>query len=97
MDKQNVLEQIKMGDPKTLNHIACKALIYSDDGKGMDEDTKSKIYEPFFTTARNIGGSGLGMNIVFNCISQQLGGTVECESSPGEGARFMVTAPITLE
>ncbi|NLD46021.1 MAG: GAF domain-containing protein, partial [Clostridiaceae bacterium] len=64
-------------------------LIYSDDGKGMDSDTKSKIFEPFFTTNRH-SGTGLGMHIVFNLVTQTLKGTITCESSPNKGTEFII-------
>ncbi|MBT3172719.1 MAG: HAMP domain-containing histidine kinase, partial [Rhodospirillaceae bacterium] len=46
--------------------------------------------EPFFTPRRGSGGSGLGLHIVYNLVSQQLGGTIRCESKPGEGTKFIV-------
>jgi signal transduction histidine kinase len=69
-------------------------LIYKDNGKGMDEKTREKVFEPFFTTKRNAGGSGLGMNIVFNLATQTLGGTIECESSVGKGVIFKLIIPV---
>ncbi len=68
-------------------------IIYRDDGVGMDEETVSKVFDPFFTTNRGGGGSGLGMNIVFNLVSQALGGSLNCASSPGEGAEFTAVFP----
>ena len=49
-------------------------LTYRDNGKGMDEKALSKIFDPFFTTKRSQGGSGLGMHIVHNLVTQTLGG-----------------------
>ncbi|MEP3047273.1 MAG: PAS domain S-box protein [Roseibium sp.] len=69
-------------------------LHYSDDGKGLSDEVKSKIFDPFFTTTRGSGGSGLGMNIVYNLITQRLGGTVTCESKPGEGVNFYIVIPL---
>lgn len=66
---------------------------YSDNGRGMDEDTVSKIYEPFFTTRRSHGGTGLGMHLVYNLVTQTLGGRIECSSARGQGARFIVSFP----
>lgn len=66
---------------------------YSDDGKGMEEKNRKRIFDPFFTTKRGSGGSGLGMHILFNLVTQTLGGTVVCESAPGEGASFKITFP----
>ena len=79
----------KNGD--NILHIA-----YTDNGTGMDEETLSKIYDPFFTTKRNTkGGSGLGMHIVYNLIVQTLGGKIECSSNPGQGTSFMIQAPVS--
>jgi PAS domain S-box-containing protein len=66
---------------------------YRDNGRGMDEAVRLRIFEPFFTTKRGQGGSGLGMHIVYNLVSQMLGGTVACESAPGAGVRFLVRFP----
>jgi len=64
-------------------------LIYSDDGKGMDIETKSKVFEPFFTTNRHTG-TGLGMHIVFNLVTQTLKGTITCNSTPNKGTEFII-------
>ena len=69
-------------------------LIYSDNGKGMDEDAVQKVFEPFYTTKRGEGGSGLGAHLIYNLVSQTLGGSIRCESTPGEGACFMISIPL---
>ena len=69
------------------------AILYSDDGCGMPAEHLARIFDPFFTTKRGSGGSGLGMHIVYNLVSQVLGGTIEVTSSPGNGARFTVRFP----
>ncbi|MCG7536093.1 ATP-binding protein [Pseudoalteromonas sp. OOF1S-7] len=46
----------------------------------MSEDTLSNVFEPFYTTRRSNGGTGLGMHIVFNIVTQKLKGTIECHS-----------------
>jgi len=63
---------------------------YKDNGKGMDEKTKKKIFDPFYTTSRGSGGSGLGMHIVYNLITQTFFGDIDCESSPGGGVVFEI-------
>lgn len=68
---------------------------YADDGRGMTEEIQKRIFEPFFTTRRGCGGSGLGMHIVYNLVTQILCGTVTCESEPGHGARFHLEIPRT--
>ncbi|MBF0368019.1 MAG: PAS domain-containing protein [Magnetococcales bacterium] len=69
------------------------SLSYTDNGQGMDANTLKRMYEPFFTTNRNKGGSGLGMHIVFNLVTQRLNGTLHCDSGPGEGVRFLIQFP----
>ncbi|MEO5334348.1 MAG: ATP-binding protein [Magnetococcus sp. YQC-5] len=69
-------------------------LHYQDNGKGMDKETLKQIYEPFFTTNRNLGGSGLGMHIVYNLVTQRLHGTIEAYSTPGQGTEFRIQFPV---
>ncbi len=69
---------------------------YSDDGKGMDDEVLKNIFEPFFTTKRSSGGTGLGMNIVYNIIQQKLHGDIKVSSEPMKGARFVITLPQVL-
>ncbi len=64
-----------------------------DFGKGMDEETRTQIFDPFFTTRRANGGTGLGMHIVFNLVTQRLGGKINCRSKPGEGTEIEVILP----
>lgn len=66
---------------------------YRDNGPGMDEETLRRMYDPFFTTRRGQGGSGLGMHIVFNLVTQILRGTVQCKSAPGSGVEFEIRFP----
>ena len=68
-------------------------LRYSDNGRGMPEAERSRIFEPFYTTKRNQGGSGLGLNIIHNLVSHQLNGSIECQSEPGKGATFIIQLP----
>ncbi|MCG8507923.1 MAG: ATP-binding protein [Rhodospirillales bacterium] len=68
-------------------------LTYADDGQGMEESVRAKVFEPFFTTKRGTGGSGLGMHIVYNLITQTLGGNVTCRSAPGKGTAFDILIP----
>jgi len=72
-------------------------ITHSDDGIGIPEDIKRKIYEPFFTTKRGNGGSGLGLSIVFNLVTQSLGGEIHCVSSAPVGAKFEILLPINLD
>ncbi|GAK57940.1 PAS/PAC sensor signal transduction histidine kinase [Candidatus Vecturithrix granuli] len=68
-------------------------LRYSDNGRGMPEEERSRIFEPFYTTKREQGGSGLGLNIIHNLVSHQLNGSIECQSEPGKGTTFIIQLP----
>ncbi|MCY0991808.1 HAMP domain-containing sensor histidine kinase [Nannocystis sp. ILAH1] len=68
-----------------------------DDGVGISPELLRRVYEPFFTTARGSGGSGLGLHIVHNLVTDLLCGTIRAESTPGRGARFTVRFPAHAE
>lgn len=65
----------------------------SDNGKGMSKEIVARIFDPFFTTRRGRGGSGLGLYLVFNGVTQVLRGRIEVESEEGEGTTFVVRFP----
>lgn len=67
---------------------------YKDNGVGMTSDQCMKIFDPFYTTMRGRGGTGLGMSIVFNLITQTLKGGIECESSEENGIKFEIKIPV---
>ena len=68
-------------------------LTVRDDGKGIKPDVLSRIFEPFFTTRRGQGGTGLGLHISFNLVTQKLGGTLSVRSQPGAGTEFLLRLP----
>ena len=68
-------------------------IFVSDDGVGMSEDTQRRALDPFFTTRRSEGGTGLGLHIIFNLVTQQLGGRLTFESKLGWGTRFRISIP----
>lgn len=70
-------------------------LYYSDDGKGIPAEDHARIFEPFFTTRRGQGGSGLGLHIVYNLVTQKLGGTISFQSQVGVGTTFTITLPLS--
>ncbi len=65
---------------------------YKDDGNGMTPENLDRIFDPFFTTSKETG-TGLGMHIVYNIVTQKLKGTITCRSSPDKGVRFIITLP----
>ena len=72
-------------------------LSYKDNGVGVSEEIKNKIFDPFFTTNRKNGGSGLGLNIVYNLVVKNLNGSIKCESVIGKGIEFKIQIPLNFE
>ena len=70
-------------------------ITYEDNGIGISEEDMNKIYEPFFTTNRSEGSSGLGMNIIFNIITQNLNGRIEGYSKLGKFTKFEINIPLS--
>jgi signal transduction histidine kinase len=68
-------------------------LYYSDNGNGIPANIIEHIFEPFFTTNRQQGGSGLGLNIVYNLVNHKLNGSIHCDSSEGNGVNFTIEIP----
>lgn len=71
-------------------------LRYTDDGCGMSQAQAARVFEPFFTTRRDRGGSGLGMHISHNLVLQKLKGTITCGSTLGAGVEFIIRVPHCL-
>jgi signal transduction histidine kinase len=70
-------------------------IIFADNGAGMTLDVQRQAFDPFFTTRRNEGGTGLGLHIVYNLVTQQLGGRMMLDSRPGQGTTFRIIMPKT--
>lgn len=79
---------------EAVERAATLFLTYRDDGKGMTNEIRARIFEPFFTTNRNTGGSGLGLYILHNIVTQQFGGRIDCESQPEQGTTFFIQLPL---
>ncbi|MFD1383251.1 sensor histidine kinase [Rhodanobacter aciditrophus] len=67
---------------------------YRDNGVGMDEDICRRVFEPFYTTNRANGGSGLGMSITYNLVTQKLGGEIKVLPATSGGAHFQIKLPM---
>jgi len=67
-------------------------LEYTDDGRGIDPGLKDRIFEPFFTTDKKVG-TGLGMHIVYNLVTQKLNGSISCSGEMGKGIQFLIKLP----
>ncbi|MFO1263216.1 MAG: ATP-binding protein [Rhodoferax sp.] len=78
--------------PEGSEHIR---LEFSDDGIGMPDEVQQRVFDPFFTTKLGQGGSGLGMNIVYNIVRDVLGGHITINSGMGLGTCITVVMPIT--
>ncbi len=68
-------------------------LVFSDNGKGMSAEVLNKVFDPFFTTKRARGGTGLGMNIIYNLVNDKLLGSVKVSSEEGHGTEYHFTIP----
>ena len=68
-------------------------LQYKDDGTGISKENLPKIFDPFFTTNKQIG-TGLGLHIVYNLVTQKLKGNIKCESKEGKGVLFTINVQL---
>ena len=69
-------------------------LIYQDQGKGIAKENLDKVFNPFYTTKLGQGGSGLGLNIVYNLVHVSLGGKITLQSELGSGVIFTIDIPV---
>jgi signal transduction histidine kinase len=74
----------------------CFVITVRDSGAGIAPENLPKVFEPFFTTGRGQGGTGLGMAIVYNLVTATLQGTIAIESAPNQGTTVRVTVPQTV-
>ncbi|HEY2347241.1 MAG TPA: GAF domain-containing protein [Xanthomonadaceae bacterium] len=79
---------VARGDAATLT------IEYLDNGSGMSADALKRLFDPFYTTKRGQGGSGLGANIVYNLVTTKLGGTIAVDSAPGNGLHYTIRLPM---
>ena len=68
-------------------------IVFSDDGCGMSVDVKRKAFDPFFTTRRDRGNTGLGLHIVHTVVTNCLGGRINLDSEPNEGTKIRIILP----
>ncbi len=92
------VESEAAADTRTVEvSVACEAefvtLTVRDSGLGMPPEVASRVFEPFFTTRRGQGGSGLGLHIAHQIVTQRFGGTIALDTSPGAGSTWRVRLP----
>jgi len=68
-------------------------LVFSDNGQGIAEEIRERIFEPFYTTRRGQGGTGLGLHITYNLVTEILQGQIEYQPDSQSGARFCICFP----
>jgi len=97
-----VINSIKHGyDEKEKGNISIEAIqagnkltiLYKDDGKGISAENITRIFDPFFTTNREFGGTGLGLNVIYNLVTNNLKGSITCNSEEKHGVEFIVEIP----
>ena len=87
------------GKPGTINIQVRESgkdnveVIFSDNGCGMSLDVRRRAFDPFFTTRRDQGGTGLGLHIVYSIVTNRLGGRLDLDSEPGGGTRIQLILP----
>jgi signal transduction histidine kinase len=68
-------------------------ILFSDNGCGMSPEVRRRAFDPFFTTRRDQGGTGLGLHIVYSIVTTRLGGRIHLSSEPGEGTKVQIVLP----
>jgi signal transduction histidine kinase len=88
------------GDARGSVHIAAQGsgkdhveVLFSDDGCGMSAEVRRQVFDPFFTTRRDQGSTGLGLHIVHNIVTNRLGGRINLETRLGAGTKIRIIVP----
>jgi signal transduction histidine kinase len=68
-------------------------IAFADDGCGMSPDVRRQAFDPFFTTRRHLGCTGLGLHIVYSVVTDRLGGRLRLDSQPGKGTQVTILLP----
>ncbi len=90
IEKGQIKIQVRVDQNRCFVH-------YEDNGAGVPEHIKKRIFDPFVTTKRGEGGSGLGMHLVYNLVTQALNGKIYLESSLGDGVRIDFDFPVIVK
>jgi two-component system, NtrC family, sensor kinase len=81
---------VTISTQKFDNHIIIKV---GDNGIGMPESVKAKVFQPFFTTKPTGSGTGLGLSLAYDIVTKGHGGNLEVESTEGAGTEFLIRLP----
>jgi two-component system, NtrC family, sensor kinase len=84
--------QMKFEITLKVNHLL---ITYRDNGCGIPVENLNKVFNPFFTTARSQGGTGLGLHIVYNLVTQTLNGQIDVSSEVNKGTSFQIILPLS--
>lgn len=85
--------EIKISYQQTDNHLE---ITFQDNGIGMEANILKNIFEPFYTTNRKDGGTGLGLSVVYNLVTQTFLGSISCHSKPNELTKFTIRIPLNI-
>jgi signal transduction histidine kinase len=83
-------------DVRTESEGDAVRVVVADDGHGIPQAQADRLFDPFFTTRRDSGGTGLGLSLVHSIVRGH-GGTIHVDSSPGKGSRFTIRIPLRKE
>jgi len=95
----HAFENIDAGTIKVTAHINDSSVFhieYEDNGQGIPENLSKRIFDPFVTTKRGQGGSGLGMHLVYNLVTQALNGSINLTTEEGQGVHFSIEFPVRV-
>jgi signal transduction histidine kinase len=80
---------VRVSEPDSAN----VSIVFADDGRGIAPENIGKVFDPFFTTGRSAGNTGLGLHIAYNLVTSRLHGHIIVESTVGKGTRFRIDIP----
>ena len=78
-----------------VKEIGSFIICYQDNGKGLNEHQVKMLFEPFYTTKRGSGGSGLGTHVIYNLVTSTLHGKITVQSEPNKGLRYDISIPLS--
>ena len=90
-------EHIEHGEISIKAHMLGQSklnILYKDNGRGIPENLRKRIFDPFVTTKRGQGGSGLGMHLVYNLVTQALNGSISMNNTNEKGVEFQIIFPV---